>query len=114
MNMEDNIDLAAWPQQAKKKPDEAYDELHVLLNSLTNRVETLERRIDEIDTGFVRDDLGKPGYAGHRAAHLEQIDTAKTLSTLKQSGAKRLVDMALSFLGGILLLGAVAWFKNPK
>lgn len=114
MNMSDNLDLAAWPLHAKKKPDEACDELHVLLNTLTNRVEILERRVDEIDTGFVRDDLGKPGYAGHRAAHLEQIDTAKTLSTLKQSGAKRLVDMVLSFLGGILLLGAVTWFKNPK
>ena len=61
------------------------------------------------------DEIHKQAYQpGHRAAHLEQKIAAERMGELKQSGAKKIIDMVLAFLFGVLALGAVSWFKNQK
>ena len=114
MDTHDNTERATWPMIDRRKPDAVYEEMHATLEKISERLAKIERKCDEMATAFVRDDLGGPDFAGHRAAHLEQKATAAKLGELKQSGAKKLIDMILVFLGGVLLAGALSWLKNPK
>ncbi len=109
-----NTDAPVWPLIDRRKPDEVCEEMHATLEKISERVAKIERKCDEMATAFVRDDLGGPDFAGHRAAHLEQKIAAERMGELKQSGAKKIIDMVLAFLFGVLTLGAVSWLKNPK
>ena len=114
MDTHDNTERATWPLIDRRKPDAAFEEMHAALEKTSERVAMLERKCEEMATAFVRDDLGGPDFAGHRAAHLEQKIDAERMGELKQSGAKKIIDMVLAFLFGVLALGAVSWFKNQK
>lgn len=109
-----NTDATVWPLIDRRKPDEVCEEMHAALEKTSERVAKLERKCEEMATAFVRDDLGGPDFAGHRAAHLEQKIAAERMGELKQSGAKKIIDMVLAFLFGVLTLGAISWLKNPK
>lgn len=109
-----NNDATVWPLVDRRKPDEVCEEMHAALVRTNERLAALERRMDAMATAFIRDDLGGPDFAGHRAAHLDQKAAATKLGELKQSGAKKLIDMLLVFLGGAILAGALSWIKNPK
>lgn len=114
MDTHDNTEQATWPLIDRRKPDAVCEEMHAALVRTNERLAALERRMDAMATAFIRDDLGGPDFSGHRAAHLDQKATAAKLGELKQSGAKKLIDMILVFLGGVLLAGALSWLKNPK
>ena len=114
MDTQDNIERATWPLIDRRKPDAVYEEMHATLEKISERVAKIEHKCDEMATAFVRDDLGGPDFAGHRAAHLEQKIAAERMGELKQSGAKKIIDMVLAFLFGVLTLGAVSWLKDPK
>ena len=107
-------DATVWPLIDRRKPDEVCEEMHNALAKTNERVAALERQIEAMRAAFVRDDLGGPDFAGHRAAHLEQKIAAEHLGELKQSGAKKIIDMVLTFLFGALTMGAVSWLKDPK
>ena len=114
MDTHDNTERATWPLIDRRKPDAVYEEMHATLEKISERLARIERKCDEMATAFVRDDLGGPDFAGHRAAHLEQKIAAERMGELKQSGAKKIIDMVLAFLFGVLTLGAVSWLKNFK
>lgn len=114
MDTHDNTERATWPLIDRRKPDAAYVEMQATLEKISERVAKVERKCEEMATAFVRDDLGGPDFAGHRAAHLEQKIDAERMGELKQSGAKKIIDMVLAFLFGVLTLGAVSWLKNSK
>ena len=114
MDTTPNTDATVWPLIDRRKPDAVCEEMHAALEKTSERVAKLERKCEEMATAFVRDDLGGPDFAGHRAAHLEQKIAAERMGELKQSGAKKIIDMVLAFLFGVLTLGAVSWLKNPK
>ena len=114
MDTHDNTERATWPLIDRRKPDAAFEEMHATLEKISERLARVERKCDEMATAFVRDDLGGPDFAGHRAAHLEQKIAAERMGELKQSGAKKIIDTVLAFLFGVLALGAVSWLKNFK
>lgn len=114
MDTHDNTERATWPLIDRRKPDAVCEEMHAALVRTNERLATLERRMDAMAAAFMLDDLGEPNFSGHRAWHLEQKVAAEKLGELKQSGAKKLIDMLLVFLGGVLLAGALSWIKNPK
>lgn len=114
MDTHDNTERATWPLIDRRKPDAVCEEMHAALEKTSERVAKLERKCEDMATAFVRDDLGGPDFAGHRAAHLEQKIAAERMGELKQSGAKKIIDMVLAFLFGVLTLGAISWLKNPK
>lgn len=109
-----NTDRTVWPLIDRRKPDEMCEEMHAALAKTNERVAKLERRCEEMATAFIRDDLGGPDFAGHRAAHLDQKAAAVRVGELKQSGAKKIIDLVLVFIAGIFTMGAIEWFKNPK
>lgn len=114
MDTHDNTDAPVWPLIDRRKPDEVCEEMHNALSKTNERVAALERQLEAMRAAFIRDDLGGPDFAGHRAAHLEQKAAAARMGELKQSGAKKMIDLILAFLFGVLTLGAVSWLKNPK
>lgn len=114
MDTTPTTDATVWPLIDRRKPDEVCEEMHAALVRTNERLAALERRMDAMDAAFMLDDLGEPNFSGHRAWHLEQKVAAEKLWDLKQSGAKKLIDMLLVFLGGVLLAGALSWIKNPK
>ena len=109
-----NTDAPVWPIIDRRKPDEVCEEMHNALAKTNERVAALERECEAMRAAFIRDDLGGPDFSGHRAAHLEQKAAAARMGELKQSGAKKMIDLILAFLFGVFTLGAIAWFKNPK
>lgn len=109
-----NTDADVWPLLDRRKPDEVCEEMHNALAKTNERVAALERQLEAMRAAFIRDDLGGPDFAGHRAAHLEQKAAAARMGELKQSGAKKMIDLILAFLFGVLTLGAISWLKNPK
>lgn len=114
MDTHDNTERATWPMIDRHKPDAVCEEMHATLEKISERVAKVERKCEEMTTAFVRDDLGGPDFAGHRAAHLEQKIAAEHMGELKQSGAKKIIDTVLTFLFGALTMGAVSWLKNYK
>lgn len=114
MDTHDNTERATWPLIDRRKPNEVCEEMHATLEKISERVAALERECEAMRAAFIRDDLGGPDFAGHRAAHLEQKAAAARMGELKQSGAKKIIDMVLTFMFGALTMGAVAWFKNSK
>ena len=60
MDTHDNTELATWPLIDRRKPDAAYEEMHATLEKISERLERIERKCDEMATAFVRDDLGGP------------------------------------------------------
>ena len=109
-----NTDATVWPLIDRRKSDEVCEEMYNALAKTNERVARLERECEAMRAAFIRDDLGGPDFAGHRAAHLEQKAATARMGELKQSGAKKIIDMVLTFLFGALTMGAIAWFKNPK
>ena len=65
----------------------------------------LNQRLDQVDTAFVRDDLGNPGYHGHRLDHKRSNDEDKIKTSVKVDLAKQILGWALT-----LLLTAVAGY----
>jgi len=109
-----NTDATVWPLIDRRKPDEVCEEMYAALAKTNERIAALERECEALRAAFIRDDLGGPDFAGHRVAHLEQKAAAARMGELKQSGAKKIIDMALTFLFGALTMGAVSWLKNSK
>lgn len=107
-------EMPTWPLIDHRKTDDACEELHVALSKTNERVAALERKCESMATAFIRDDLGGPDYSGHRVAHIEQKEASKRITDLKQSGAKKIIDLVLVFLIGVFVSGAVAWLKNQR
>lgn len=67
-------------------------------------------------SAFVLDDLGKPDFSGHRAAHKKQIADADAMKQYKAGLTRSVVDwvtkgaLALSLMA--LLNAAVAYMKD--
>lgn len=70
------------------------------VQGLREDVRDLKTSIGAIDTAFILNDLGKPDYDGHRSAHKNMIQAAKTIESYKIDATKKL----LAWGAGILLL----------
>lgn len=81
-------------------------------STLTERIEAVEREIADIKTAFLKDDLGRPDYNGHRLATKEHQQAKEAMGELKKSAANRIVNAALGGVLSLIGLGAVAWFQK--
>lgn len=82
------------------------------ITTLNDRLNVLEHRYNNFRTAFVQNDLGTPDFDGHRRAHLAQIKQAEVMDGLKQEGTKGILKGILGFIGGILTIGLVEFFRN--
>jgi len=64
-------------------------------------IEAIKRRLVQIDTAFLRDDLMGVDYPSHRLDHLDRRKSRTILSEYKVSGTKVIIGIVLTFLVGI-------------
>lgn len=88
------------------------DDFVARIAALEHRQEEQARQIEAIHTAFVPDDLGRPGFDGHRNAHRKDIKRAQELDGIKLDATKRLVQGALALLALLVGGGATSWLIN--
>lgn len=72
------------------------------------RVAEVERKMTEITSAFVRNDLSKPDYDGHRKAHLGLIESAKIIEGYKITATTKIIGALI----GIFVLLVSAGFTS--
>lgn len=88
------------------------DDFMARIAALEHRQEEQARQIDDIHTAFVPDDLGRPGFDGHRNAHRKGIRHAQELDGIKLDATKWLVQGALALVALLIGGGAASWLVS--
>lgn len=107
-----------WPhvdRRTKPMPDGVQvtlEDVWELLKDINNRLSTIEHRYGYISSAFVKNDLDKPDYDGHRRAHLSMIKAGEAMEGYKQEGTKGIIKMTLGFFGGIFALGVIETIRK--
>lgn len=70
------------------------------------------RQIAEIHTAFVPDDLGNPGFHGHRNAHRKEIAKSQALDGIKMDVTKRVIQGGLALLCTLAGAGAMSYIAK--
>lgn len=81
------------------------------IHSLNNRLSALEHRHGNVSEAFVKNDLGKADYDGHRKAHLAMIEQAKVVEGYKTDVTKKILEYAVVGAIALFLAGLVDWIK---
>lgn len=71
-------------------------------------IEDIKRKLIQIDTAFLRDDLASVDYPGHRIDHLDRRKSSTILNEYKVSATKVIVTIVTTFLIGIMSSGLVS------
>lgn len=103
----DGVDRRLVPSGGKVTLDEAW----AYIQDLNDRVNRLEHRYGNVSSAFVKNDIDKPDFDGHRRAHADMIKQAEAMEGLKQEGAKSIMKAVIGFLAGVFSLGIVEWFR---
>lgn len=74
-------------------------------NILHEEVESLKRKIVQIDTAFLRDDIQGIDYSSHRKDHLERQKAKAIITEYKISSTKVLLGVAVTFILGLIASG---------
>lgn len=93
----------------------AADEMKEVLNrisALEDSYVNLSNEVKAICTAFVPDDLGRPGFDGHRTHHLKQMRKAQEFDSIKIDVTKRIVQTILTIAGGAIVFGATTWIRG--
>lgn len=70
-------------------------------------IEQIKRKLVQIDTAFLRDDLAAVDYPGHRIDHLDRRRSSSIMTEYKVSGTKVIIGLVITFLVGLLASGVV-------
>ncbi len=71
-------------------------------------IEDIKRKLIQIDTAFLRDDLAAVDYPGHRIDHLDRRKSSTIVSEYKVSATKAIIGLVVVFLVGIVSSGLVS------
>lgn len=78
-----------------------------LLLEIRDRVVAMEALHTSQSEAFVKDDLGKPDYHGHRKAHAKQQKYAEIVENYKVGVTKRILGYISVFVVGLVVAGFV-------
>lgn len=84
-------------------------ELYSVIHNLELQLHEMNRRINEIKSAFVSNDLKKPDYDGHRKEHLDAKATKEAIEGYKTEITKKILGGVLTFLVGILTGKLSGW-----
>lgn len=68
-------------------------------------IDAIKQTIAAIEDAFIRDDLGKPDYHGHRKEHKDKKDDDDRAARIKDDAAKQVIAGAIG-----LIFTAIALF----
>jgi len=75
--------------------------------TIHEEIENIKRKLIQIDTAFLRDDLAAVDYPGHRIDHLDRRKSSKIISEYKISGTKVIIGIVITFLVGLITSGFI-------
>lgn len=84
-------------------------ELYNVIHNLELQMHGMSRRLSEIKTAFVANDLQKPDYDGHRKEHLQLKENKKTVDGYKAEIAKKILGGLGTFIAGIITAKMSGW-----
>ena len=88
------------------------DTLLQLLRGVLQRLETVERCQEDVRTAFLINDLNKPDYEGHRAAHRKMVEAEQSVQDYKHTATKTVLNWTIGIMLGVLLSGLGLWIKD--
>jgi len=75
--------------------------------NIHEEIEAIKRKLIQIDTAFLRDDLSSVDYPGHRVDHLDRRKSSTIISEYKVSGTKVIIGIVLTFILGLIASGFI-------
>jgi hypothetical protein len=81
--------------------------IHRKLEIIQEELEDIKRKIVQIDTAFLRDDIEGIDYPGHRKDHLDRRAADTIISGYKVSATKVVISIVTTFLVGLLASGFI-------
>lgn len=92
-------------QRAQDKTSASACVTNEYANILHDEVEALKRKIVQIDTAFLRDDIQGIDYSSHRKDHLERQKAKAIITEYKISSTKVLLGIVITFVLGLVASG---------
>ncbi len=83
-----------------------------LLTDIRERGVRMEQKLDSMTTAFVKDDLGRPDYDGHRRAHSAMVKQAETIESFKMDATKKVLIALFVFIAGLMGSGFLSQLKE--
>ena len=83
-----------------------------LLTDIRDRGARMEQKLDNMTTAFVKDDLGRPDYDGHRRAHNAMVKQAETIESFKMDATKKVLIALVVFIAGLMGSGFLSKLKE--
>jgi hypothetical protein len=81
------------------------------LKEILQTLQDIKVRQEEICSAFVLDDLKKPDFSGHRKRHIQLDNANELMDKYKSDATKRFIDIVVSALCTVLVMGLYSWFK---
>ena len=113
--MQDTIETHPLRRATDKAARKFYDQLppegafisNEHAASIHEEIENIKRKLIQIDTAFLRDDLAAVDYPGHRGDHLDRRKSSKIISEYKVSGTKVIIGIMVTFIVGLITSGFI-------
>lgn len=81
------------------------DNIWKILLEIRADIQSMKQDHTHVSEAFVKDDLSKPDYHGHRKAHIDMIREAAVVDGYKQDATKKIIGLVLTFVLGLLAAG---------
>lgn len=81
------------------------------LDEILQRLNEIQQRQIEYSSAFTLDDLGKPDFYGHRQRHISFDKAHELMDKYKTDATKRFIDIVVTAVCTLLLVGASTYFK---
>lgn len=88
------------------------DALRQQLAAASAKLDSLDVKMQRLETAFVRNDLQTPDFDGHRKAHLKLISQEETMQGIRVNTAKNIVWSVVALIGLAIGLALKTYFKQ--
>jgi hemerythrin len=95
--------LRRWADHKQATPDNIWK----ILLEIRADLQSMKQDHQNVSEAFIKDDLSKPDYHGHRKAHLDMVREAKVVDTYKQDATKKVIGIIVTFVIGLLVAGFI-------
>jgi len=90
-----------WADHEQATPDNIWKILQEIRDEQIRQAQSYVN----VSEAFIKDDLSKPDFHGHRKAHLDMVRDAKVVDTYKQDATKKIIGIVVVFIVGLLAAG---------
>ncbi len=92
--------------------DNILDTIFSRIRSIEEKIELLVLKVDQLNTAFIKNDLGTPDYDGHRKEHISLEKIRTTLEGYKEASTMQIINIIISSVIILLIGGVIQWIKT--